>query len=286
MEHKRPTIVAVVGPTASGKTAKAVELALERNGEVISVDSRQVYRMLNVGTEKISTDEMRGVTHHLIDIRDPEETYSAADFVEDATKLINEIIARGKLPILAGGTHFYIDALINGLPADTPPNPKLRALLEARNTDDLFAELQTQDPRRAEHVDPKNRRRVVRALEIVAARGTVPERTTKPCTYEIEWVVLDPSRDLLRERLNQREMAKFPRGLVDEVRRVRAYLVEKVGQEAAERRLDEFGLEYRIVGEYLRGEREESSLLPTLSSKLWQYAKHQKKWLRKLAPQT
>ncbi|HEY4489075.1 MAG TPA: isopentenyl transferase family protein, partial [Candidatus Paceibacterota bacterium] len=125
-------IVAVIGPTASGKSRKAVELALERNGEVISVDSRQVYRTLDIGTEKTSLEEMCGIPHHLIDVREPEESYSAGEFVEDAKLLITEITARGKLPILAGGTHFYFDALLNGIPEKAPANPELRRQLELR----------------------------------------------------------------------------------------------------------------------------------------------------------
>src|SRR3990167_7015519 len=134
-------ILCIAGPTASGKSSRAVEEALKRGGEVISVDSRQVYRGLNIGTEKITEEEMRGVPHHLIDIRDPRETYSAGDFVADATRLIQEISVRGKLPILVGGTHFYFDALIRGLPTGTAPNPQLREELEALPTEELFARI-------------------------------------------------------------------------------------------------------------------------------------------------
>src|SRR3989344_8138841 len=108
-------LLCIAGPTASGKSSHAIEEALKRSGEIISVDSRQVYRNLDIGTEKITAEEMRGVPHHLIDIRNASETYSAGDFVTDATRLIEEISARGKLPILVGGTHFYFDALLPGL---------------------------------------------------------------------------------------------------------------------------------------------------------------------------
>src|SRR3989344_1068774 len=134
-------ILCIVGPTASGKSSRAVEEALKRNGEVISVDSRQVYRGLDIGTEKITAEEMRGVPHNLIDIRDPNETYSAGDFVTDATRLIEEISARGKLPILVGGTHFYFDALLHGLPMGTDTNPALREELDALPTEELFAQI-------------------------------------------------------------------------------------------------------------------------------------------------
>src|SRR3989338_1402145 len=123
-------ILCIAGPTASGKSSRAVEEALTRGGEIISVDSRQIYRGLTIGTEKIPVEEMRGVPHHLIDIRDPQENYSAGDFVTDATRLIMEITERGKLPILVGGTHFYFDALTRGLPTNIAPNLQLREKLE------------------------------------------------------------------------------------------------------------------------------------------------------------
>ena len=266
-------IICVVGPTASGKTAKAVALARERNGEVISVDSRQVYTLLDIGAEKASAQEMQGVPHHLISIRDPKEVYSAADFVADATRLIEDITKRGKLPILAGGTHFYFDALLHGLPPETPPNEVLRAQLETLTDEELYTKLLDTDPERAATIDPKNRRRVVRALEIVEALGKVPTRAPLR-TYAVEWFVMRREPEELWKRISEREAAKFPRGLVEEVRKVR----EHVGDD----RLNELGLEYRIVGEYLRGERDEASLLPALESALFDYARRQEAWLRKL----
>lgn len=275
--QEHPAIVCIMGPTASGKSARAVSLAKERDGEVISVDSRQVYRMLDIGTEKISNEEMGGIPHHLIDICDPRETYSAGDFAQDASRLIKDIQSRGKLPILAGGTHFYFDALLYGLP-ESIPDAVLRESFEKESTESLYARIKELDPRRAERIDPQNRRRLVRALEIIATHGSVPERIKTAPTYEMELIVMDTPRDELRERIRTRLESAFTRGLIEEVERVRAH----VGDE----RLAELGLEYRVVGEYLRGERERDSLLPTLASQLWHYARHQKAWLRKLAAET
>lgn len=274
-EGSKKRIIAVVGPTASGKTARAIELAQARGGEIISVDSRQVYRMLDIGTEKITQDQMQGIPHHLIDIRDPKDTYSAGDFVEDATRLIEDITARGKIPILAGGTHFYFDALIYGLPEASPKNERLREELEQLSTEELVQRVRTSDPRRAERIDPHNRRRLIRALEIINEHGTVPERSMSEPRYAVEWIVLNPERDELRARIRHRLHEALQNGLIEEVGRVRAY----VGDE----RLNELGLEYKVIGEYLRGERTHDSLLPILSSRLWHYARHQKAWLRKLA---
>lgn len=267
-------IVCVVGPTASGKSARAIEEALARGGEIISVDSRQVYRGLDIGTEKTLPSAWRSIPHHLIDIRELSEPYSAADFFADATRLITEIASRGKLPILVGGSHFYFDTLLRPLPTDLHPDPLLRAQLEERSTEELYQEIEKRDPRRAAELDPKNRRRLVRALEIIETYGRVPERAPADVPYAVEWIIIDPPREELRMRIDARLEEAFTRGLIAEVRQV----ANTISREA----LDELGLEYKIVGEYLRGERSENSLLPTLSAKLWQYARRQKAWLRKL----
>ena len=273
-------LLCIAGPTASGKSSRAVEEALVRGGEIISVDSRQVYRGLDIGTEKITAEEMRGVPHHLIDIRNANETYSAGDFVSDATRLIEEISARGKLPILVGGTHFYFDALLRGLPIGVDANPVLREELEKLSTEELYTRVRSADARRAAELDPHNRHRLIRALEIIDSIGTVPLRNSlfEPIgqnkEYIVEWIIINPPREELRTRIEVRLQSALEHGLIEEVRRVR----EEVGNT----RLNELGLEYKIVGEYLRGERDEASLLPTLSAKLWQYARRQKAWLRKL----
>jgi len=292
-------ILCIAGPTASGKSARAVEEALARNGEIISVDSRQVYRGLDIGTEKITGEEIRqlaerGVPHHLIDIREVNETYSAGDFVADATRLIKDISERGKLPILVGGTHFYFDALLKGLPTGADANPILRAELEKLSTEELYARVCSKDARRASEIDPKNRRRLIRALEIISSLGSVPPRSkeVKPLyqvkrfdLFTCEWIVIDPPKEELRARIDARLKQALGRGLIDEVRRIR----EQFGDE----RLNELGLEYRVIGEFLRNEVSNtecwtlgsfaSKLLPALSAKLWQYARHQKSWLKKLS---
>lgn len=269
----KPHITIVIGPTASGKSKTAVERAHEHNGEVISVDSRQVYRMLDIGTEKTSIEERDGIPHHLIDILDPKERYSAGDFVRDATALITDIAARGKHPILAGGSHFYIDALLYGIPMETPENALLRDELEMLSTRELFNRVHALDPSRADTIDSSNRRRLIRALEIIDKHGSVPARGTN-VPYDIEWVVINPDRDELYEKISKRLSVALSRGLIEEVTHVRDY----VGDE----RLNELGLEYRIVGEYLRGEREKDTLHEALLSKLSQYARRQRAWLRKL----
>lgn len=271
----RTQILCIAGPTASGKSSRAIEEALSRSGEIISVDSRQVYRGLDIGTEKITREEMRGIPHHLIDIREINDPYSAGDFVHDAARLIEEISTRGKLPVLAGGTHFYFDALLHGLPLGIDANPVLREELEKLETEELYARVRSADARRAAELDPHNRRRLIRALEIIAQEGQVPERAPRSSArYQTEWIVINTPREELRARIDARLENALARGLIDEARCVR----EAVG----DTRLNELGLEYKIIGEFLRNERTEDSLLPTLSAKLWQYARRQKAWLRKL----
>ena len=286
-------ILCIAGPTASGKSARAVEIALEgfvnptshvgftkpNMGEIISVDSRQVYRGLDIGTEKIMREEMREVPHHLIDIREVNEVYSAGDFVADASRLIQDISERGKLPILVGGTHFYFDALLNGLPIGVDANPELREELEKLSTEELYARVRSADARRSAEIDPMNRRRLIRALEIISSLGSVPVRAEghlllQKVPFCTEWIVINPEREELRTRIDARLKQALGRGLVEEVRSIR--------EQFGDTRLNELGLEYKIVGEFLRGERTEKSLLPTLSAKLWQYARQQKAWLRKL----
>lgn len=272
MQDRLP-IVCVIGPTASGKTARAIALAKERDGEVISVDSRQVYRTLDIGTEKVTPEEMDGIPHHLIDIREPEERYSAGDFAADASRLIADLHSREKTPILAGGTHFYFDALLYGLP-DAAHDPDLRAHLEKLPTEELNRLLAEADPERARAVDPHNRRRLIRSIEIAAQHGTVPERKRGESRYAVEWVVIDHPREVLRERIDARLVQALDRGLVAEVKET----LERVGEE----RLREFGLEYRVIGDFLKGELEEERLLATLSSRLWRLARQQKNWIKRL----
>lgn len=277
----------VIGPTASGKTARSLDIAEAENGEVISVDSRQVYRMLDIGTEKISMDDMRGIPHHLINIRNPEEVYSAHDFVTDCRRLISEIHARGKVPVLAGGTHFYIDALLFGLPQAPAKNDALRERLEAYSADELYDMVLAKDKKRAETLDPKNKRRLVRALEILETKESVPPRVRSTeffDTFDVYTEVINPDRETLRSRIDARLQETIARGLVSETARIRDYLTTIYRSKSlADKRLDEFGLEYKVTAQVLRGEVAEEELFSILSSKLWHLARRQKSWIRKLS---
>lgn len=269
-------IIVIVGPTASGKTSLSVSLAQALRGEIISADSRQVYTALNIGTEKITKEEMAGIPHHLIDCTSPLTTYTASDFVHDASQTLAEIQARGTTPFIVGGTFFYIEALlgIKQIPL-VPPNPSLRRELESLSTEELYQRLQTQDPIRARTIDAQNPRRLIRALEILSVHSTVPPFTPHDTPYDAYIVGLSLPPPLLRQRITQRLHETLGKGLVTETQTLLA-------QGIPEARLREIGLEYRVVLDALSGTIPFSALETTLVQKVWQYAKRQNTWLKKM----
>lgn len=269
-----PRVIAVVGPTASGKTSLAIELAKTLSGEVISADSRQVYRGLDIGTGKATAEEMAGVPHHLIDICDPTAIYTAEDFVRDANAAINDIIARNRTPIIAGGTHFYLELLRGRMQASpVPPNQSFRESLAHYANEELFIMLEARAKARASVIDPHNRRRLVRALEIHEALGHIPE--SKPQVSPYDWLILgiDRSDGELRERYHTRATEWVARGLLNEVRQVRA----TVSQE----RFLELGFEYTLAVELLDKAITETEFLEQFVTKNRQYAKRQRTWLKR-----
>lgn len=268
-------IIVVIGPTASGKTALAITLAKIFDGEVVSADSRQVYRGLNIGTGKVAPEEMRGISHHLIDIADPSTKYTASDFLRDANSAIQDITARDKLPIIAGGTFFYIDILLgNRAVAGVPVNITLRANLERFSVEELYEKLLKLDPQYAERIDRHNRRRLERALEIVAEYGTMPALAPRQ-RYEALILGIDIPREILRERIGTRLDATLERGLVEETK-------DLLAQGIPESRLNEIGLQYRVVLAHLRGEYDYEEMHTVLKQKIWQYAKRQYTWLKRM----
>ena len=195
-------IIIICGPTAVGKSAVAVKLAKRFGGEIVSADSRQVYRGMDIGTGKITKEERQGIRHHMIDIASPRRTYTAARFVRDADRAIRGIVRRKKLPIVCGGTGFYSDALLRRIvPAPVPPNAKLRRALSVFSPDILFEKLRSQDPERARTIDPHNKVRLIRALEIVDALGAVPPRPKGRSPYLALSIGITLPREILRARI-------------------------------------------------------------------------------------
>ena len=246
MQKKQKALI-IVGPTSSGKSALAVELAKKFDGEVISADSRQVYRGLNIGTGKITKREMKGVLHHLLDIVSPKRKFSADGYVRHARAAILDVVSRGKLPIVAGGTGFYIDALLGriALP-NVPPNPKLRAQLEKKSAAQLFALLKKKDPRRAKTIEPQNKRRLIRALEIAASIGKSPTARSYLAVYDAFWVGIVPPVKELEKKIAIRLFARIRQGMVAEAKRLHAAGLSY-------KRMEQLGLEYRSLARLLQG---------------------------------
>ncbi|NOY35659.1 MAG: tRNA (adenosine(37)-N6)-dimethylallyltransferase MiaA, partial [bacterium] len=171
MEKTAKKMVVVLGPTASGKSDLAVDLARKLDGEIISADSRQVYRGMDIGTGKVTKKEMRGVTHHLLDVANPKKIFTVVDFKKKAERALEDIWSRGKLPIVCGGTGFYIQAITGGVAIpEVKPDWKLRNKLEKKTAEQLFAELKKLNPERAKMIDAKNPRRLIRAIEVATWR--------------------------------------------------------------------------------------------------------------------
>lgn len=224
-EHARPLLVVLVGPTAVGKTALSIQLATALGGEIVSADSRLFYRGMDIGTAKPSREARLQVPHHLIDIADPDQTVGLAEFQERAYATIEDILKRGKLPFLVGGTGQYVRAIVEGWHVPrVPPNPTLRAELEAKakrnGAGSLFIRLQRLDPAAAAQIDPRNVRRVIRALEVCLTTGQPfsRQRERKGCRYRCLQIGLTMERKELYRRADQRVEEMIAAGLEEEVR--------------------------------------------------------------------
>lgn len=268
-------LIVILGQTASGKTALSIAIAKRFHGEVISADSRQVYRGLDLGTGKVTKREMGRIAHHLLDVADPKRVYSVARFVRDADHAIQDILARGKLPIICGGTGFYIDALLSGAPLpDVAPNPELRTALKNHSTDDLAVMLDDLDPDRAAMIDRKNPVRLIRAIEIATALGKVPVRENAPERYATAKIGIAWSKDVLAERIHMRLLARMRQGMLAEAKRLHAAGLSW-------KRMEELGLEYRYMARHLRGDIDKATMLAELEHAIIQYAKRQMTWFKR-----
>jgi tRNA dimethylallyltransferase len=288
-EDQRPRALAIAGPTASGKTAFALECARRYDGEIVSVDSALVYRGLDIGAAKPTLHERDGIPHHLVDVRDPWQTYSAADFARDARAAIDDILARGKLPILAGGTGLYFQALLHGLAPMPEADPALRAQIAGEAARDgwpaLHAQLARVDPDAARRIHATDPQRIQRALEVYRASGRpisdwqrahasdrLPVRVLK--------LVLAPrDRSVLHARIAERFDAMLAAGFLDEVRALRA--LPELRAHPAPRDLPAIrAVGYRQAWEFLEGETDEAEFRERAIAATRQLAKRQWTWLR------
>jgi len=262
----------IAGPTASGKSAVAMEVAKKKGGEIISVDSMQVYRGLDIGTAKPTAEERAAVTHHLIDAIEIDEAFDAAKFVELTTAEIDKIAQ----PIFCGGTGLYFQAWQQGLGASPGGEPKLRAELEGVETEALLQELQRKDPETHAKIDRKNRRRIVRAVEVIrlTKKPFSEQRAERSGKAPENFFVLARERENLRKRIDMRVDAMFEAGLVKETCSLRSALeANAVARQA---------LGYRQVIEHLQGERDLPDTVARVKSRTWQFARRQMTWFRKM----
>ncbi|MFA6338714.1 MAG: tRNA (adenosine(37)-N6)-dimethylallyltransferase MiaA [Candidatus Paceibacterota bacterium] len=268
-------IIVVLGPTSSGKSDLAVSLAKKFNGEVISADSRQVYKGLDIGSGKITKEEMQGVQHYLLDVVDPETKFTVSDFKKLAEKAISEILEKGKVPIICGGTGFYIQAIVdNVVLPEVNPNEELRKELEGKSAEELLEILIKLDPARAENIDIKNPRRLIRAIEIAKNLGKVPDINKDFGKYEALQIGIETDQKELKERIYKRILTRVKSGMIEEV--------EKLHQEGLSwERLDELGLDYRYLARHLQGQITKEEMIEKIYYEDWHYAKRQMTWFNK-----
>ncbi len=280
---RQPRVVAVLGPTASGKSALALDIAEIAGGEIINCDSTAVYRGFDIGTDKVPLEAQRGIPHHLIDIVDPTEEYTAARFGADAARVIREVHARGRLPVLVGGTGFYYRALTRGLFPGPPANPRVRERLERiaaqRGPERLRRWLIRVDLASARRIQPRDTKRMVRALEVYLLTGRPLTAhfadTVSPLGgVDVVAVALRIPSALTLDRVARRVDEQFARGVVEEVRGLLARGVPAEARPFG-------GLVYRQVMEYLRGVRDEAATRALIVRANKDYARRQLIWFRK-----
>ena len=278
-KSNKPTIVIVLGPTATGKSDLAVQIAKQFNGEIISADSRQVYLGMDLGSGKITKREMKNVPHHLLGVVKPTNKFSVARWQKLTEQAIKKILSHGKLPIICGGTGFYIDSIIYNHHFPTvKPDQKLRAQLSKKNAKELFIVLQKLDKNFADKMnlsDQQNPPRLIRAIEIATQLGKIPlPTTTLNPNYNFIFIGLDDDDQNLKNRINQRLSKRIRLGMVAEIRRLRLIKVSW-------QRLESFGLEYREVAKFLQNKISRDEMVKNLQNDIWHFVKRQRTWFKR-----
>jgi len=273
---QKPKIIVILGQTATGKSGFAVEVAKKINGEIISADSRQVYKGMDLGTGKVTKKEMGGIPHFMLDVISPKnKTFSASQFQKMANKKIKEILDKKNIPIVCGGTGYYIDSLINSLPfPEVLPNKKLRRELETKDATELFGILKKIDKNRAKNIDAKNKVRLIRAIEIAQELGEVPKLKKTKKEFETIKIGLAFPDNELKRRIYERLIKRIKKGMIKEV--------EKLHESGVSwKKLESFGLEYRYVSFYLQKKMTKEEMIEKLFSAIWHFAKRQKTWFKR-----
>lgn len=269
----KPKVIVVCGPTATGKSDYAVKLAKKIDGEIISADSRQVYKDLNIGTGKITKREMSGVAHYLLDVASPKRQFSVARYKKLGEHAIRDILKRGKTPIICGGTGFYIDTLLGLELPEVKPNLALRKELSDVSLQKLFEKLKKIDPDRAKTIDKKNKVRLIRALEIAHSLGKVP-KIKKQKLYGVEWIGLSFQSEALKKRIHDRLLKRIKLGMIREAQKLHT-------EGLSFRRMEALGLEYKYLAYYLQKKLTKQQMIAQLETAIWHYAKRQMTWFKR-----
>ncbi|OGI92687.1 tRNA (adenosine(37)-N6)-dimethylallyltransferase MiaA [Candidatus Nomurabacteria bacterium RIFCSPLOWO2_01_FULL_42_20] len=271
----KPKIIVILGQTATGKSNLAVKIAKQIGGEIISADSRQVYKGLDLGTGKITKKEMMGVPHHLLDVVNPRKSFSVAEYKKLAEEKIEEILKNGKIPIIAGGTGLYIKSIVDNISfPEVPPNETLRKKLKKLSAEKLFALLKKIDPRRAQTVESKNPRRLIRAIEIAKALGKVPRLTEATPPYKFIKIGLKLPDEILKKKIKKRLEKRLRAGMAIELHDLRKKGVPW-------KRFRELGFDQKYIALYLQNKISQKEMLEKLLNKNWQYAKRQWTWFKR-----
>ncbi len=267
-------IIIILGQTSTGKSDFAVEVSRRIGGEVISADSRQVYKGMNLGTGKITKKEMKSVPHHLLDVISPKKIYTVSEYKKQADRKIKEIIRRGKTPIIVGGTGFYIDAVVDGIVLpEVAPNTTLRAHLAKKTTPQLYTMLHKLDSRRAETIDANNPVRLIRAIEIAKSEGLVPA-LSHSSPYRVFKIGLTLPDEVLKEKIKVRLISRIKKRMLREIKDLHT-------QGISWKRMEILGLEYRYGALYLQKKITKDEMIKKICTETWHYAKRQKTWFKK-----
>lgn len=279
----KPKVIVICGPTASGKTALSIELAKKINGEIVSADSMQIYKDMDIGTAKTTTEEMQGIKHYLQDFVEPDKRYSVADYKVDAEKAIEEILSKGKTPIVVGGTGLYVDSLIYGIEYqeikfDEKYRKELEDIALKDGLETLYKKAQEIDPEAMKKISCNDKKRIMRVLEIYKATGKTKteqeiESRKKEVKYDYKVFAIDWEREKLYERINKRVDIMIENGLIEEVEN----LLKKYKEFPTAMQ----GLGYKEVVEYLNGYLTKEEMIDKIKQETRRYAKRQITWFRK-----
>lgn len=270
-------LIVILGPTSSGKSALAIKLARKFNGEIISADSRQVYKGMDIGTGKVNKKEQRLVPHYLLDVVSPKKRFSVAEYKQLLKRAIAQIRRNNHIPFIVGGSPFYIYAVIDDLQIpEVKPNIKLRRFLAKKKPSQLFAMLNKLDPNRAKTIDKHNPARLIRAIEIVKTTGKPIPLTPYPRSTPYSPIILGVKKSPreLRKLINQRVDKRLKAGMVNEIKKLHK-------QGVSFKRLEELGLEYRYIGWHLQGKLSYQQMVEQLKNAIWQFAKRQMTWFKR-----